>query len=56
MAYRWFVIHAYSGFERKVADKIQDDATRLGLSDQIESVFFFHLQLAELGSLQITIQ
>jgi transcriptional antiterminator NusG len=38
LAYRWFVIHAYSGFERKVADKIQEDSTRLGLSDQIESV------------------
>ena len=38
LGYRWFVIHAYSGFERKVADKIEDDASRLGLSDQIDSV------------------
>ena len=28
---RWYIIHAYSGFENKVRDSIQSEATRLGL-------------------------
>ena len=27
---RWYIIHAYSGFENKVKDQILADATRLG--------------------------
>ena len=36
---RWYIIHAYSGFENKVRDAINCEATRLGLErfvDQIE--------------------
>ena len=36
---RWYIIHAYSGFENKVRDAINSEATRLGLErfvDQIE--------------------
>ena len=36
---RWYIIHAYSGFENKVRESIQSEATRLGLTsfvDQIE--------------------
>jgi transcriptional antiterminator NusG len=29
---RWYIIHAYSGFENKVRDTIQSEATRLGLT------------------------
>ena len=28
---RWYIIHAYSGFENKVRDAIKSEATRLGL-------------------------
>ena len=35
---RWYIIHAYSGFENKVRDQIMADATRLGLSQLIEQV------------------
>jgi len=35
---RWYIIHAYSGFENKVRDQIMADATRLGLDPLIESV------------------
>ena len=28
---RWYIIHAYSGFENKVRDAIMAEATRLGL-------------------------
>jgi transcriptional antiterminator NusG len=36
---RWYIIHAYSGFENKVRDAIQSEAARMGLErfvDQIE--------------------
>ena len=29
---RWYVIHAYSGFEHKVAESIKEQASKLGLS------------------------
>jgi transcriptional antiterminator NusG len=35
---RWYIIHAYSGFENKVRDAIMADATRLGLESLVESV------------------
>ena len=36
---RWYIIHAYSGFENKVRDAVMSEANRLGLTgfvDQIE--------------------
>ena len=35
---RWYVLHAYSGYEKKVADSIVEQAEKLGISDQIEDV------------------
>jgi transcription termination/antitermination protein NusG len=35
---RWYIIHAYSGFENKVRDQILSDATRLGLDALVEAV------------------
>ncbi len=35
---RWYIIHAYSGFENKVRDSIMSEATRLGLDQLVESV------------------
>ncbi|TCD04813.1 transcription termination/antitermination factor NusG [Erythrobacteraceae bacterium CFH 75059] len=35
---RWYIIHAYSGFENKVRDSILAEAARLGLSDGVEQV------------------
>jgi transcriptional antiterminator NusG len=35
---RWYIIHAYSGFENKVRDAIQSEATRLGLETLVEQV------------------
>ena len=35
---RWYIIHAYSGFENKVRDAILAEATRLGLTPMVESV------------------
>ncbi len=35
---RWYIIHAYSGFEGKVKEAILADATRLGLEQLVEAV------------------
>ena len=35
---RWYIIHAYSGFENKVRDSIMSEAKRLGLMSLVEEV------------------
>lgn len=35
---RWYIIHAYSGFENKVRDQIVSDAARMGLEGMVEAV------------------
>jgi transcriptional antiterminator NusG len=35
---RWYIIHAYSGFENKVRDSIMSEAGRLGLAQLVEQV------------------
>jgi transcriptional antiterminator NusG len=38
MAHRWYVIHVYSGFEKKVAQSIREQAEQKGLADRFEEV------------------
>ena len=38
MASRWYVVHVYSGFERKVAAAIREQAEQKGLSDRFEEI------------------
>ncbi|MBX9728402.1 MAG: transcription termination/antitermination protein NusG [Sphingopyxis sp.] len=35
---RWYIIHAYSGFENKVKEAIAAEAERLGLSQLVEAI------------------
>ncbi len=35
---RWYVVHVYSGFERKVAQSIEEQVAQAGMSDRIEQV------------------
>lgn len=35
---RWYIIHAYSGFEGKVRDAIMSEAARLGLDRLVEQI------------------
>jgi transcription termination/antitermination protein NusG len=38
MGKRWYIIHAYSNFENKVAESIREQAKQRGLSDLFEEV------------------
>ena len=38
MAYRWYVIHVYSGFERKVAQSIREQADQKGMADKFVEI------------------
>ena len=38
MPHRWYVVHAYSGFENKVAQSIREQAEKKGLSEEITNV------------------
>jgi transcriptional antiterminator NusG len=38
MAKRWYVVHVYSGFEKKIAQQIKEQAAQKGLADQFDEV------------------
>ncbi|MGL4324762.1 MAG: transcription termination/antitermination NusG family protein, partial [Beijerinckiaceae bacterium] len=38
MSMRWYIVHAYSNFENKVAQSIKDQAAQRDLSDRFEEV------------------
>ncbi|MGZ9116621.1 MAG: transcription termination/antitermination protein NusG [Methylocystis sp.] len=38
MSMRWYIVHAYSNFEKKVAEAIREGATQRGLADQFEEI------------------
>lgn len=38
MAKRWYVVHVYSGFEKKITSQIKETAAQKGLADQIDDV------------------
>ncbi|MGB6085126.1 transcription termination/antitermination protein NusG [Parvibaculum sp.] len=38
MAKRWYIVHAYSNFEKKVAESLREQAESQGLSDQFEEI------------------
>lgn len=48
MAKRWYIVHAYSNFEKKVADSIREQAESHGLADQFEEVLVPTEEVVEL--------
>jgi len=48
MAARWYVVHVYSGFERKVAQSIREQAQQKGMVDQFVEVLVPTEEVVEL--------
>ena len=38
MSMRWYIVHAYSNFEKKVAESIREQAAQRGLADRFEEI------------------
>jgi transcriptional antiterminator NusG len=48
MAMRWYVMHVYSGFEKKAKQAILEKAEKLGLSDSFEDILVPTEEVVEL--------
>ncbi len=48
MAKRWYVVHVYSGFEKKIAQQIKEQAAQKGLQDAFEEVMVPAEEVVEL--------
>ena len=38
MAKRWYVVHVYSGFEKKIAQQVKEQAAQKGLADLVDEI------------------
>ncbi len=47
MSTRWYIVHAYSNFEKKVADSIREQAAQRGWTDRFEEVLVPTEQVVE---------
>ena len=47
MTMRWYIVHAYSNFEKKVAEAIREGATQRGLSENFEEILVPTEQVVE---------
>lgn len=48
MAKRWYVVHVYSGFEKKIAQQLKELGAQKGLAEQIEEVLVPSEEVVEL--------
>ena len=48
MAKRWYVVHVYSGFEKKIAQQIKEQAAQKGLAEQFDEVLVPSEQVVEM--------
>jgi transcriptional antiterminator NusG len=47
MSKRWYIVHAYSNFEKKVAESIREGASQRGLSDKFDEILVPTEQVVE---------
>ncbi|MGB7092602.1 MAG: transcription termination/antitermination NusG family protein, partial [Methylovirgula sp.] len=47
MSMRWYIVHAYSNFEKKVAESIREQAAQRGLSEEFEEILVPTEQVVE---------
>jgi transcriptional antiterminator NusG len=47
MTMRWYIVHAYSNFEKKVAESIREGAAQRGLEDKFEEILVPTEQVVE---------
>jgi transcriptional antiterminator NusG len=47
MSMRWYIVHAYSNFEKKVAESIREHAAQRGLADKFEEILVPTEQVVE---------
>jgi transcription termination/antitermination protein NusG len=47
MSAKWYIVHAYSNFEKKVAEQIRETADQKGLGEKIEQVLVPSEQVTE---------
>jgi transcriptional antiterminator NusG len=48
MAMRWYIVHAYSNFEKKVADSIREKAEQTGLTELFDQILVPTEQVVEM--------
>ncbi len=48
VAKRWYVVHVYSGFEKKIAEQVKEQAARKGLADLVDDVLVPSEEVVEL--------
>jgi transcription termination/antitermination protein NusG len=48
MSMRWYIVHAYSNFEKKVADSIKEQAAQRGLAAKFEEILVPTEQVVEI--------
>ncbi len=48
MAKRWYVVHVYSGFEKKIAEQVKEQAARKGLADLLGDILVPAEEVVEL--------
>ena len=49
MTKRWYIVHAYSNFEKKVADSIKEQSVAKGLGELFEAVLVPTEEVVEIG-------
>ena len=48
MSMRWYIVHAYSNFEKKVAESIREHAVQRGLMEKFEEILVPTEQVVEM--------